>query len=500
MIKYFNKLVLLQTAYLLCFIGLSAQIKGQLNVYPPEIYPGENILRVTNPNGLKSVEVYEVIEDGFNGAERRQLDESLMRTEVEKIENPNCGNEIKFKVKVKTINERIGLRINAVDCKNKKYSALVWLNEVWRIDFNRMPSVEVGTKSCMAFSIRTEQSTGVILDSISLPDQNVEYALPMPLPCPIRSKVNFQYEVCYNSDKAGVFKFPVVTWLRRKYPIDGLTSYAIADTGLAFFYEPKLPEKDPVLSIPDTIKKITKTVIEEVETDPTTFRTVLIPNAYIPKAGKFYFGSYDILGLTAGYSVTDNLMIIAGALVPSPDDWQGPRGDMFSGLSVGLKYGLSFGKFNIAAGYQFARSVFDKGITKDSTESVINMQFGYIATSYGSTESRLSLNVGYAIKKHSTYILYFDDNNDQKSMYENYNRNAAFASIGFDKRVGGNFKLCTEAIYMHTSNSLPIVFTGRYFTNDYGLDLGVAYTGITFNGSAAPKIPFAPILSLVYVW
>lgn len=47
---------------------------------------------------------------------------------------------------------------------------------------------------------------------------------------------------------------------------------------------------------------------------------------------------------------------------------------------------------------------------------------------------------------------------------------------------------------------IPVLFSIRYFTDKYGFDLGLGFLGLTLNGATAPKIPIAPLLSIVYLF
>lgn len=422
---------------------------------------------------------------------------------ISNLPTTNCSNKIRLGVNVNTVKDRIGMDLKVIDCKNRIFRFKIPLNTVWNIDVNKLPSIEAGYKNCNQFQIRTDQSDGIFLDSVTVDDDRVEFALPVSLPYFIRGGVNFNYEVCFNSEIPGVFKFPVITWIRRKYKFENLTNYAVSDTGLAFFSPKKNPVIDSVITVPNVVKPkiITKIEDEKITNDPTNFRTILIPNAIIPEAGKLSLGNYDFLGFTTGYSITSNVMIIAAGLVPMPDDWQGPKGDMFGSYSIGTKIGFKIGsKFNVAGGYQWARSIFDKSITKDTTDSKISLNIGYLALSYGTENSRFSVNIGDSYNYHETYITYLDSSNKLVPKIESYTRETPFLSLGGDYKIGSNWKICGELSYMKNLDLIPVLFSIRYFTDKYGFDLGLGFLGLTLNGATAPKIPIAPLLSIVYLF
>ncbi|MEZ4783308.1 MAG: hypothetical protein R3F28_04435 [Candidatus Kapaibacterium sp.] len=53
---------------------------------------------------------------------------------------------------------------------------------------------------------------------------------------------------------------------------------------------------------------------------------------------------------------------------------------------------------------------------------------------------------------------------------------------------------------MGSVDVLPIVATGRYFTEKFALDFGVTYAGIALNGAEVPPIPLVPIISAIFVF
>jgi hypothetical protein len=222
-------------------------------------------------------------------------------------------------------------------------------------------------------------------------------------------------------------------------------------------------------------------------TDPTTFRSVAVPNAIIPKGGSKVIGVYDFLGLMGSYSLTDNLMVLAGGALPTPDDWGGVRGQMFGAYSIGVKAGLPIAdRVNLAVGYQWGQSLFDQQSTQ-GTDSKITVRVPYAAISYGDDDSRVSATLGYAYKHHAT-------------LSEEFDREAGLLAIGGDYRFATHWKVAGEIATMKTLGVVPIIATLRYFSNSYAIDLGVGYVGITTDENAAPAIPLLPVLSGVFVF
>jgi hypothetical protein len=226
----------------------------------------------------------------------------------------------------------------------------------------------------------------------------------------------------------------------------------------------------------------------EVAADPTTFRSVAVPNAVIPPKGSFVLGIYDVLGVVGGYSVSDNLMIIGGGAIPLPDDWGGVRGQMYGAASIGAKAGIALtDRLDVAVGYQYALSIYDEELTPDVRESEITVSAPWGAISYGDDDSRASLTLGYAFKHHTKPLIEFDEN-------------ALIVAAGGDYRFANHWKVAGEVAYIQTLGVVPIVATARYFDDTYAIDAGVGFAGITVGDGRAPAIPLLPVISAVFVF
>jgi hypothetical protein len=223
-------------------------------------------------------------------------------------------------------------------------------------------------------------------------------------------------------------------------------------------------------------------------TDPTTFRTIAVPNAIIPRAGTIVGGTYDALGLMAGYAITDNIMILAGGALPLPDDWRGIRGKMYGAYSIGVKGGLQvIDELNVAAGYQWGRSIFDDEITPDTVESRITANALYGSVSYGDDHRRASITFGYADKTHRRIPGVFDTT-------------SAFVAIGGDWQFAPRWKICAEMLTMKTLGFIPVAASARWFGREWALDVGAAYVGLATDGGDAPEIPVVPVVSYVMIF
>lgn len=443
---------------------------ARIRVYPSwgggqgPLYPGHNVLTISSANGLREVRIRSADSRHITGIEGDGALAGCPRT-----------HDVRVFLNTATVSDSVV--IDVLDCAGRRLRQVQRLNIPWSLDRNNFGIVEAGLRRCRKFSIRIDagDGDGLTLDSIVASDPEVSLILPGELPLRIPAGETYQYDVCFTSDVPGTYVFPVTTWMRRDFPNGGYTTYPVADTGLIRVVAPSESEAPPPRPSSD----------EARPSDPTVFRSVAVPNAVMPPAGSIIAGVYDLLGLMAGYAVTDNVLLFGGGAVPTPDDWAGVRGDMTAAYSIGFKAGLSLSqRLDIAAGYQWANSIFDRQATPDVVESKIRLHVPFVALSYGDDDSRASITAGYALKHHRIPTGEFDTT-------------AALVAIGGDRRVGGHWKVAAELAWMQTVDVVPVVATVRYFTDWWALDLGVAYLGITTNAAAAPPVPIAPVVSFV---
>ena len=226
--------------------------------------------------------------------------------------------------------------------------------------------------------------------------------------------------------------------------------------------------------------------------DPTTFRTVAVPNAVIPPEGTLVLGSYDLLGLMGGYAVTDNIMILAGGAPPLPDDWGGTSGDAFGAYSIGLKGNLRLsGKLLVAAGFQWGASFFEEESTPEDDSRIIAPTL-YGALSYGDDDRRISLTGGYAFKRHTTLV------DPAAGLIDEFPKEAPIIALGGDWRIGDRWKLAAEGIYMKTVGTAPIITTARWFGRTWALDFGAAWLLIDTGEDEPSSIPVMPVVSFIW--
>lgn len=418
---------------------------------PQELYPGRNVITFGAAAGIERISVV-----------------STTGAVVVSGEGPgNCERQQDLVIEVATADLLVDVVFEIVDCRNRSTRVRLPINNVWRLDVVRYPIMTEGERRCMTFRIAPELSPGIItsevLDSVSVSDPRATLRFFSDLPVRIHGGTEYRYQVCFTADEPGTFRIPVVTWMRRRQPSGGATNYPVADTALIIVRE------GPV-------------------SDPTTFRSVVVPNAVIPPARSFVFGSYDVFGVLGAYAVSDNIMLMAGGALPLPDDWAGVRSQMFGAASIGAKAGLAVDElFDVAIGYQYGVSMYDEERTPDATESVISVHAPWAAISYGNNDSRASLTLGYAMKHHSKPEIEFDEN-------------AVIAALGGDYRLARHWKVAGEIAFMETLGVVPIVATARYFTNTYAIDAGIGFAGITTGDAAAPRYPLLPVVSAVFVF
>ncbi len=445
-----------------------------IRIYPPAtfaapapLYPGWNVITVSSPSGIREVRVH-------------HSGRYVTRVEGDgAISGCPRSHDIRVFLNTASVSDSVGIEV--LDCEGRQAYQTQVLNVPWNLDRNDFGTVETGLRRCRTFEIRLQLGSGsMLLDSITVDDPHVSLRLPVELPTRVSQWRTFTYTVCFRADKPGEYKFPVTTWMRREYPNGGLTTYPVADTGVVRVVNPASPVEPSVESPSELPPEVLSSVV-----DPTTFRSIAVPNAVLPPAGSIIAGDYDLLGVMGGYAISDNILLQAGGALPMPDDWGVVHGDMTAAWSVGFKVGFPLGdRFDVAGGYQFARSVFDQEITPDVTESRITLHAPYVAVSYGDDHSRLSLTGAYAFKHHQIPTGTFDTT-------------AAILAIGGDREIGRGWKIAGEVAWMQTVDVVPVIATARYFTKQWAVDIGLAYLGLTTGGGNEPNVPIAPVVSFV---
>jgi hypothetical protein len=183
--------------------------------------------------------------------------------------------------------------------------------------------------------------------------------------------------------------------------------------------------------------------------DPLASQLFLLPTAPAFGEDHLFALDYMIAGLQINYGVTDWLSINAGgALIPflTPSVTAATGGLKITPITSGL--------LSIAAGFQDIYSQ----VVKTS-----HIAFPFVAGSYGTWESELTLMGGYAL-----------ENNDSLG-HHTYPQNS-FIGVGGDMRVGENLKLQMELYFISDFGIVPAVASVRYFENNMTIDVAVVFS------------------------
>ena len=226
-------------------------------------------------------------------------------------------------------------------------------------------------------------------------------------------------------------------------------------------------------------------------TDPTTFRSILLPSAVIPEAGTITTGVYDFVGLSAGYSVTDFLMILGGGQIPIPNRWFGRTGyseSVAGAWSLGAKAAYEIDtNLLIGGGYQYGQSYYDQDFS-EQLDSKITFNALWMSGGYGNDDSRLNAYLGYAFKHHQT------------AFEGTFDADAFIYGLAYDYRIAYHWKVCAEGFFMRTMDFVPITVTARYFDEVQAFEAGLTYVGIAASGAEPAGFPVVPMLSWVRRW
>ncbi|MFM8438428.1 MAG: hypothetical protein ACKOAX_08125, partial [Candidatus Kapaibacterium sp.] len=107
---------------------------------------------------------------------------------------------------------------------------------------------------------------------------------------------------------------------------------------------------------------------------------------------------------------------------------------------------------------------------------------------YGDDISRISLNLGYAIKRHTTV-----------GIPDGFDAPALFGILSADVRMSGNWKAVAELMHAQTLGTVPLALTARYLGSNYALDAGLVVTSLRTSGAPTAS-PAYPLLSATWVW
>lgn len=225
--------------------------------------------------------------------------------------------------------------------------------------------------------------------------------------------------------------------------------------------------------------------------DPTTFRSILLPSAIVPRQGTITTSMYDVIGIVGGYSITDNVMVIVGGVPPFSNRWVGASdadASTTAAWSVGAKIGFPVTQdLTIGGGYQTGQSYYNRTSTED-LDSKITFNALWASAGWGNDDSRLNVLIGYTFKRHNT------------ASDGSFNADATIIGVAYDQRISYHWKICGEMVFMRTMTFLPITCTARYFDDVQAFDIGFTVTGIATSGANAISWPIVPLLTWVRRW
>lgn len=414
-------------------------------VTPGELSPGENHVTIRVPRGILSIEVV-----------------AAFRTEVSLSTPLYCPDSIGFNIVIDDPSEYAWLRLRVRDCAGDDFQVMLRQLVAWRGGRIDLGELAPGDRKCVPMAVRAGGSTVAreeIVDTIIADDPGIELRFTRSFPVRLAPGAALDYTLCLESDTPRRIAVPVSARIRRH---EGAGTFAIADTVTA---DVAIPGPAPV--------------------DPTTFRTIAVPNAIIPPRGRAIAGSYDLLGYLVGYVPFDGVMVMAGGMLPLPGAIIGRTGESRQAHSIGIKAGINLAdRLRVAAGIQWGMSTFDLAATDDDIESTIDVLAPYGAITYGDDRGHLSLTAALGSKRHRTYVPDLD-------MYNDYRLRLAVIAVGGDLVVAHGWKLASEAAWMESAGVLPVGATVRYFTDDLAVEAGAVYL------AGSSTFALAPLVSLL---
>jgi len=270
------------------------------------------------------------------------------------------------------------------------------------------------------------------------------------------------------------------TFVGRRYIFDD-SAHVILSTeyGNLFFKYPDLSFVDNWSGNGDR-REVFATSTYLTVTDPMNSQTFILPTARAFGAGKAFINDYMVAGIQGNYGATDWLSINAGgALAPFLPT-------AVTAATAGIKITpLSTELWNVAAGFQ---GVYSKVV------KINRIAFPYVAATYGTWESQLTLLGGYAIQE-----------TDSLGKLNTLSKSIIGASG--DMRVGENLKLAVELYFIEDFGIVPTVGSVRYFDNNMTVDVGVVFS-LYKAGSIGMKtlgeyvfnvnFPVIPLVSISY--
>ena len=201
----------------------SAPVAPALRTYPTVLYPGENVITIEADAGIRSISL--LADDAHQAG---------LYTVSPSEETEECLAAQTISIRVNTASQGVfpGFRVKL--CDGTTDILPLRLSTVWTLDTVYFPDLVVGEQTMAGFSIRPGWMAGkqecIGLDSVTSTDPRVTFRYSFLPPLDICS--TYRYLVRFDADRPGVYRFPVITWIRRDQPSGGFTTYPVADTGV----------------------------------------------------------------------------------------------------------------------------------------------------------------------------------------------------------------------------------------------------------------------------
>lgn len=192
-------------------------------LYPSILYPGENVLTFSNPDGIESIRPM------FNEAMHEYYTIETLK------ESYHCADSVQVRVTIHAASVVIGARFVVTDC-NKRRKLFPMRNFTWLIDTVEYDDMYVGETQCQRFRIGVGKQLGEdgeFIDSITcaVPGVSFQFSEMKEPPILLPPDREFRYyTVCFCPESPGEYRFPVLVWTRRPEPSGGHGSTPVGDT------------------------------------------------------------------------------------------------------------------------------------------------------------------------------------------------------------------------------------------------------------------------------
>lgn len=433
-------------------VPLAAQPRSATTtIYPTRLYPGENVITVTNAAGIDKIRF-----------------RASSHTTVEVPAISGCPRTIDVRISVNNATSGESVDLTVYDC-NGTFGTQTLLAENWTIRREFTGEVEVGRDTCVMCEIVTTDEK--MIDSIVVDNPLFRVVVPPGGPPWRAIGPDFKYSVCYAPDSVGTLEEKIRIYVHRGQPNAGLTQYVIVKPITAT----AIPARE-VVAEPEAVD-----TLPPLE-DPTTFRNILMPTAESAGNGRFFLGNYDLAGWIFGYGFTDEFTGLLGAVaVP----------DVISRLlvaTVGGKYEVVHDSdIRMAVGFEYTLS--------STAESDITVASPYALFSLGNRARRITVGAGYNWKHH-------------RAGEQEFNRNAYVLTLGGDYTIARGWKVAAETYVIESSGLTPVVVTVRWFNERFAFDGGLFLDlagsndvrGTSTLSGEIRHLSILPTLSLIWTW